>query len=353
MKKKVLVGMSGGIDSSVAALLLKKEGFEVIGVTLKHLPDELSEDQGKTCCSIDDINDAKNVCSQLDIPHYVFNVTEEFEKEVMDYFVKMYDSGKTPSPCVICDEKIKLKKLLEIADKMGVESVATGHYSSKTSENLLLWDKNNQKDQTYMLYRLGPNVLEKMLFPLEKYKKDEVREIAKAAGIKIFSKPDSQGICFAPSGYELFLKKKLGSKITEGNYLDENGNILGKHKGYQLYTVGQRRKLGLNLGKIYFVLKIIPEENEIILGDFNNLQRDKIEIINYKFYKNIENILEEELTARPRFSSKGLIGKLISKENKIYFKFNKMNAENAEGQHIVFYLNNILLGGGEIKFSEC
>ena len=350
MEKKVIVGMSGGIDSSVAALLLQKKGFEVIGVTLKHLPDELSESQGKTCCSLDDINDAKNVCNQLEIPHYTFNVAEDFQKEVMEYFIKTYDEGKTPSPCVICDEKIKIKKLIEIADKMGIKYIATGHYSSKTSENLLLWDKNNQKDQIYMLYRLDSSVLERMLFPLSEYKKNIVREIAKEEGIKIFSKPDSQGICFAPEGYEIFLKKQLGSKVQEGDFLDKDRKVLGRHEGYQLYTIGQRRGLGLNLGKMYFVTEIIPEKNEIILGDFDDLQRDKVEIINYKFHIDIESVLGKYVIARPRFSSKGLEGKLILSENRLYFQFLEKNAENSIGQHIVFYSENILFGGGEIRF---
>lgn len=350
MEKKVIVGMSGGIDSSVAALLLQKKGFEVIGVTLKHLSDELSESHGKTCCSLDDINDAKNVCSQLGIPHYIFNVAEEFQKEVIEYFIKTYDEGKTPSPCVICDEKIKIKKLIEIADKMGIKYIATGHYSAKTSENLLLWDKENQKDQTYMLYRLDSSVLERMLFPLSSYKKNIIREIAKNEGIKIFSKPDSQGICFALDGYEIFLKKQLDNKIQDGNFLDKDNKVLGKHGGYQLYTIGQRRGLGLNLGKMYFVTKIIPEKNEIILGDFDDLQRDKVEIINYKFHIDIESILEKDVIARPRFSSKGLKGKLILLENHLYFQFIEKNAENSIGQHIVFYLDDVLFGGGEIKF---
>ena len=352
MKTKVIIGMSGGIDSSVAALFLKKKGYEVIGITLKHLPDELSENGGKTCCSIDDITDAKNVCNHLGIPHYTIDVSEEFKNEVMNYFVEMYNAGKTPSPCVICDEKIKIKKLLEIADKMGADYIATGHYSGKTLENRLIWDRENTKDQTYMLYRLDLNVLERMLFPLSGYNKKEIRETAREAGIKIHSKPDSQGICFAPGGYEEFLKSRKEIDIKEGFFKDKAGNVLGKHKGYQLFTVGQRRGLGINLGKVYFIIDIIPEENLIILGDFKDLQKKMVKVINYKFTMEPESIEGKEVTARPRFSSKGLTGKIMLKNKDVYFIFDKENAENAEGQHIVFYLDNVLAGGGEIEFGE-
>lgn len=350
MRDRVIIGMSGGIDSSVAALFLKKQNYDVIGITLKHLPDELSENQGKTCCSIDDINDAKNVCDFLEIPHYTIDVTEEFRKEVIEYFINTYDEGRTPSPCVICDEKIKIKKLAEIADKMGARYIATGHYSQKSLENLLIWDRENTKDQTYMLYRLDVNTLERMLFPLSGYNKKDIREIARKEGIKIHSKADSQGICFAPRGYEEFLKNNLGDKLKEGSFLDKEGKILGKHKGYQLYTIGQRRGLGLNLGRMYFVLNIKPEENVVILGDFIDLQRISIRVINYKFNVELKKLLNKNLTARPRFSSKGLDGKLFIHDSKLYFSFNKINAENAKGQHIVFYRDNELVGGGEIKF---
>lgn len=355
--KKVIVGMSGGIDSSVAALLLKNEGYEVIGVTLKHLPDELSENPGKTCCSLDDISDAKMTCYTLGIPHYTINVVEEFQREVMDYFIKMYNEGKTPSPCIICDEKVKIKKLVDFANKTGVKYIATGHYSKKSINNLLLWDEDNPKDQSYMLYRLDKSVIERFLFPLSEYEKPRVRQIAKENGIHTHAKPDSQGICFAPDGYISFLKKMLGDSVKKGNFIDKNGKIIGEHIGYQFYTVGQRRRLGLNLGRPFFISEIRPETNEIVIGDFEELLIDEIEIINYKFHYEIGDLLGKELTARPRFSSKGLKGKLMLKsgknyeyqEQKLYFKFKKKTHENSEGQHIVFYLDNELVGGGEIK----
>ena len=330
--KKVVVGMSGGIDSSVAALLLKQQGYEVIGVTLKHLPDELSENPGKTCCSLDDINDARYTCYTLEIPHYVLNVVEEFKRDVMEYFVKMYNAGKTPSPCVICDEKVKIRKV--------------------SPNTVLLWDKNNRKDQSYMLYRLDKEVVERFLFPLSEYKKSEVREIARQNGIHTHNKPDSQGICFAPNGYIPFLKKVLGNDVKKGNFVDKSGKIIGEHIGYQFYTVGQRRGLGLNLGKPFFVLELRPETNEVVVGDFEELLVKEIEVINYKFHCGLENIIGVKLTARPRFSSRGLTGKLKileDEKNKLIFEFDEKTHENSEGQHIVFYLENEIVGGGEIK----
>lgn len=348
--KKVVVGMSGGIDSSVAAFMLQREGYEVIGVTLKHLPDELSELPGKTCCSLDDINDARYTCYKLGIPHYVLNVTEEFKKEVIDYFIQMYSEGKTPSPCVICDEKVKIKKIVDFANKMGIKYIATGHYSSISKNNLLMWESDNRKDQSYMLYRLDKEIMNRFLFPLSGYKKEEIRKIAKENGIHTHSKPDSQGICFAPKGYIDFLEKVLNEKVIEGNFVDINGNVLGKHRGYQFYTVGQRRGLGLNLGKPYFILKIIPEKNEIVVGDFELLKLKTIEVKYPKLHYDLNYFLGKKIIARPRFSSKGLNGELKKVDGKLLFVFDEPTHENSEGQHIVFYFENEVIGGGEISF---
>lgn len=348
--KRVVVGMSGGIDSSVAAYMLQREGYDVIGVTLKHLPDELSEATGKTCCSLDDINDARYTCYNLGIPHYVLNVTEEFKKEVIDYFIRMYSEGKTPSPCIICDEKVKIKKLVDFADKMGIKYIATGHYSSTSKNHLLMWERENRKDQSYMLYRLDKKVMERFIFPLSGYKKDEIRKIAKENNIHTHSKPDSQGICFAPKGYIEFLEKVLQEKIIEGNFVDTNGKIIGRHRGYQFYTVGQRRGLGLNLGKPYFVIKIEPEKNEVIVGDFDYLKIKTIEVKYPKLHYDIDYFLGKKILARPRFSSKGLTGVLEEIDGKLLFIFDEPTHENSEGQHIVFYFENEVIGGGEISF---
>ena len=348
--KKVVVGMSGGIDSSVAALLLKQQGYEVIGVTLKHLPDELSENPGKTCCSLDDINDARYTCYTLGIPHYVLNVVEEFKKDVMEYFVEMYNAGKTPSPCVICDEKVKIRKLVEFADKMGIKHISTGHYSKVSQNNMLLWDKNNRKDQTYMLYRLDKEVVERFLFPLSEYKKSEVREIARQNGIHTHNKPDSQGICFAPNGYIPFLKKVLGDDVKKGNFVDKNGKVIGEHIGYQFYTVGQRRGLGLNLGKPFFVLELRPETNEVVIGENDDVFGYSLEANNLNAMA-VESFFDGmRAIGKIRYSHKGEHCTIkVLGEDRIRIDFDEKVRAITPGQAVVLYdESGLVLGGGTI-----
>lgn len=344
--KKVIVGMSGGIDSSVAAMLLKNQGFEVVGVSLKHLSDEAIKNKNKTCCSLDDINDARIVCFALGIPHYVINVEKEFTKEVIQEFLREYKLGYTPNPCVICNEKVKIKTLINLSKQLGFDYVATGHYAVKSNEGFMFLSESI-KDQTYMLYRIPKEDLDIMIFPLGNMDKTQVRKLAKENNITTHDKKDSQGICFAPDGYEKYLSSHLDLK--EGNFVDKNKNILGKHKGYALYTLGQRRHLGIKSPHPLFITNIDSKTNTITVGSFEDLLIDTIEVFNYIFHKNLNDILEKELIARPRFSSRGLSGKLFIAYDKLFFKYNEKNAQNAKGQHIVFYLNNELIGGGEIK----
>ncbi|VWL84800.1 tRNA 2-thiouridine(34) synthase MnmA [Oceanivirga miroungae] len=342
--KKVIVGMSGGIDSSVTALLLKNEGYEVIGVSIKHLSDEFNRNNNKTCCSLDDINDAKIVCYKLGIPHYVINVEKEFKKEIIKEFISDYKKGLTPNPCVICNEKVKIKTLIDMAKNLGFSYVATGHYARKSEDGYLLYT-NYSKDQSYMLYRLTKEDLDMMLFPLSDMKKSLVREIAKENGIQTHDKLDSQGICFAPDGYDKFLKENLNLKKGDFIYKDK---VIAQHEGYALYTIGQRRGLNVKLPHPVFITKIDEEKNIIYLGDFEELMVDEVEISDYIFHKKLEDILEKRLFARPRSSSKGRYGILKQKNNELIFKYEDKNHENAKGQHIVFYLNEELIGGGKI-----
>ena len=342
--KKVVIGMSGGVDSSVSAYLLKEQGYEVIGVTLNQHLEENSKD----------IEDAKKVCDKLGLIHEVKNIRKDFENIVIRYFLDGYKLGKTPSPCVICDDEIKFKILFDMADKYKAEYVATGHYTSVEyseffSKHLLKSVHSIIKDQSYMLYRLSPTKLERLIFPLKPYSKQEIREIALKIGLEVYDKKDSQGVCFAKEGYKEFLKENLKDKIVRGNYVDKDGNILGQHEGYQLYTIGQRRGLGINLSKPVFITEINPQTNEIVLGEFSELFTDKVELINYKFSVEYEKLENLELLGRPRFSSIGFYGKLIKDRDKIYFKYNEENAHNAKGQHIVFFYDSFVVGGGEIK----
>lgn len=345
-KNKVVIGMSGGVDSSTSAYLLKEKGFEIVGVTLDH-------GDGKTISK--DFQDASAICEKLGIEYRILNIQEDFRRVVIDDFVEEYSRGMTPSPCVICDERIKMKKLLEVADEVGAYYIATGHYCQverceELGATLLKPPADAKKDQTYMLYRLSSDTLERMLFPLYGLEKSEVREIAEKIGLEVHDKKDSQGICFAKEGYIDFLKKELGDRIKEGNFIDNQGNIMGKHMGYQLYTIGQRRGLGLKLPRAYFITDIRPETNEIVLGEYEELNKDRVELVDCCFNISLDKVKELEFIAKPRFSSKGLKGKIVSEEGKIFFQYNEPNPQNAPGQHLVLYYNGYVIGGGKIVF---
>lgn len=356
MKKRVVIGMSGGVDSSVAAYLLKEQGYEVYGITFSFTENFTDKN------SNEDFEDAKSVCTKLNIPLKIINIFSHFKKVVIDYFVEEYNLGATPSPCIICDEKIKFYFLNEYAKEVGAHHISTGHYAQvEFSEDfnlpLLKVSKDKRKDQSYMLYRLNNDILPKLIFPLFKYNKSEVREIAKNLELKIHDKKDSQGICFAKEGYIPFLKNSLKEKIVPGNFIFEDGTVIGTHEGFQLYTIGQRRGLNIKLPRAYFITKINPLTNEITLGEYSELMRDVIEITQCHFSVSAEKLLNLPLVARPRFSSSGLEGTLsiVYDSNHIsypryFFKFNTPTPQNAPGQHLVFYFKDFVVGGGKIIF---
>lgn len=343
-KSKVVLGISGGVDSAVSAKILKEQGYEVTGVTLIcHKSQKNSKD----------ILDAKRLCEKIDIEHLIIDVSKKFKKEVIDYFLEEYSKGKTPSPCIICDEKIKIKTLLDIANKKNIYYVATGHYSEISNENkyekkLLKKSKDLRKDQGYMLYRIKE--LERILFPLSKFEKEEVREKAREYNLEISEKKDSQGICFAKEGYIEFLKNNLKEKIKKGEYIDSQGKVLGIHQGYQLYTLGQRRGLGVLLSKPYFITKINPENNKVSLGEYKELSRKRIELKDFILHIPFEKVEKNIFIGRPRFSSLGFKGKISFENKKVYFEYLNGNCHNAEGQHLVIYDEDFIVGGGIISF---
>lgn len=344
MKEKVVLGMSGGVDSSTAAYLLKRKGYEVIGITLNQYQNRISKDA----------EDAKELAKKLGIEYHTINIYQEFQNKVINYFLDTYNSGETPSPCIICDEEIKFKTLFQIAEEYKAGYVATGHYTSveyneKFSKHLLKGVHSIIKDQSYMLYRLDSEKLKRLLFPLQNYSKTEIRKIAEEAGIELYDKKDSQGICFAKEGYKKFLKDKLAEKIKEGFFVDKKGNILGKHEGYQLYTFGQRRGLGINFSKPVFITDIRAEKNEIVLGEYEELLVKEIELVNYKFNVAPEFLVGMRLLGRARFSSHGFYGSIYLKNKKIYFRYEIENTHNADGQHLVIFYDNFVLGGGIIR----
>ena len=272
---KVMVGMSGGVDSSVAAKLLIDSGYDVTGVTLKLFDGgDISEDF-RTCCSLSDVEDARSVCYRLGIDHFVFNFKEAFRKKVINQFTESYLNGKTPNPCIECNRHIKFDKMLRRAEELGFDYIATGHYAErvydyKTNRYILKRPKDRSKDQTYVLYGLTQYQLSKTLFPLGEYEKSDIRRIAEAAGLINSRKPDSQDICFVPDGdYASFIKKNTGAEIKEGNFISADGDVIGRHKGIINYTIGQRRGIGISIGKPAYVTDKNALENTVTIGDLS------------------------------------------------------------------------------------
>lgn len=344
MKEKVVIGMSGGVDSTTSAFLLKEQGYDVVGVSLNQNIDENNSE----------IKDAENMAKFLGIEYKIIDIHKEFKDKVINNFLDGYNLGETPSPCIICDDEIKFKNLFEYAKEIGAKYVATGHYASveynkEFSKYLLKKTSSLLKDQTYMLYRLDSEKLKNILFPLEKYTKSEVRKIAENIGVEIFNKKDSQGLCFAKEGYKKYLKENLGEKIKKGNYVNKKGEIIGEHEGYQYYTIGQRRGLGLNLSQPVFVTDINVKTNEVVLGEYKDLFLDVVELKNYKFNVDMEKLYNKVLIGRPRFSSQGFEGKIIKENEKIFFKYFNPNPQNTRGQHLVIYYKNFVVGGGVIS----
>lgn len=342
-KEKVVVGMSGGVDSSVAALLLKEQGYEVIGVTLKVWKDDQKEA----------IEDAKKVADALGIEHRVLDVKENFKCKVVDYFTNEYLSGKTPNPCVVCNKEIKFGDLLRYALGIGANFVATGHYAriEKDGDRFLLKkSKSLSKDQTYPLYHLTQKQLAHVILPLADYEKSEVREIAKKAGLKVADKGDSQDICFVKNNdYAGFIEQETGVKAKAGDFVDQTKKILGKHSGVYHYTIGQRKGLGIAVGKPIFVSKIDTNTNEITLGDEENILSKSLiaEDINFIPFDKLEKPLK--VKAKIRYGNKEAEATISPlKDGKVRVDFVEPQRAITTGQSVVFYQDDLVVGGGVI-----
>ncbi len=347
--KRVMIGMSGGVDSSVAALLLKNESYEVIGATLELFA-------GSSCCNIDTYIDAKNVCNQLGIPHFTFNYKDEFREHVINDFISCYANCKTPNPCIECNKYMKFGFMYEKAKELGCNYIATGHYakteySEKYGRWILKKSKSLKKDQSYVLWNIPKELIEHVLFPLADYEeKEEIRKIARDNNLKVANKPDSEDICFVPDGnYKKFLENNSNIKPLEGNIVDIKGNILGKHTGLYNYTIGQRKGLGISNPVPLFVVGFNRKKNEVIVGEEKDLYKSEIEVdeINLILVDEIKDWMDVEV--KTRYSSKVAKAKIKQEDNKIKVKFEEPQRAVTPGQSAVFYIDDIVLGGGKIQ----
>ena len=357
MKKRILVAMSGGVDSSVAAYLIKSGNQDAVGVTLRLFSNEdITLDADKTCCSLSDVEDAKSVAMRLGMDHHVFNFSDNFKQKVIDRFVSTYESGGTPNPCIDCNRFIKWRQLLMRADLMECTHIATGHYArimhdSASGRMLLKRSADSTKDQTYVLWALTQEQLARTILPLGTLSKDEVREIAQSQGFINADKPDSQDICFVPDGdYAGFIERYSGKISKPGNFIDANGNILGKHKGLIRYTIGQRKGLGISLGKAAFVSRIDPVCNTVTLGDEALLFSSELYAgdINLIAVPKIETPLR--VRAKVRYSAKEAPATVVQTgDDELHIEFDIPQRALTRGQSVVLYSDEVVIGGGIIK----
>ncbi|MGN0459115.1 MAG: tRNA 2-thiouridine(34) synthase MnmA [Eubacterium sp.] len=350
--KKALIAMSGGVDSSVAAFFMKQQGYECIGVTMKLYDNEdIGIEKEKTCCSLDDIADARAVANRLGMKYYVFNFKDDFQEKVINKFIRTYEAGGTPNPCIDCNRYLKFEKLMQRMREIKFDCVVTGHYADIVFENgryFLKKGKDLSKDQSYVLYSLTQEQLKHTVFPLGKYSKEEIRRVALENGFVNAQKRDSQDICFVPDGnYAKFIEEHEGVKYPKGNFVDKDGNVLGEHNGIIRYTIGQRKGLNIALGHPVYVISKDIEKNTVVLGSNDDLNTTRLiaESFNWIIEKPSDKI---KCFAKTRYNMKEVPCTAYCTGDRVVVEFDEPVRAVTPGQAVVLYNGEYVLGGGTI-----
>ena len=361
MCKKAIIAMSGGVDSSVAALLTKQKGYECIGATMKLFSNEdINISREKSCCSLSDVEDARSVSVRLDIPYYVFNFSDKFEECVINKFVSSYLSGATPNPCIECNKSLKFDKMFMRMNELGFDLIVTGHYAivQKDLSNgryLLKKAADKSKDQSYVLYMLTQEQLSHVYFPLGGLEKSTVRQIAEENGFVNAQKKDSQDICFVPDGdYASFIEKHTGKMSKPGNFVSSDGHIFGRHKGISHYTIGQRRGLGISYATPLYVTEIRTDTNEVVLGNEHDLYSDTLiaDEVNLISVEKIDEPIKVKAKVRYRQAEQPAVARQLA-DGRLYVKFDKPQRAITKGQAVVLYDGDTVVGGATIVKAGC
>lgn len=355
---KIMTAMSGGVDSSVAALLFKQGGHTVSGVTMKlfNNTDIGITDKSKACCTLDDAEDARNVCYKINIPHYVFNFADTFKEQVIERFINGYKKGETPNPCIDCNRYVKFAALLTKIKTLEYDYIATGHYAivqynAESGRYLLKKAKDSVKDQSYVLYAATQEQLAATLFPLGMFTKSEIREIARENGLVTAAKSESQDICFVTSDrYSKFIENYTGERMRAGDFIDTHGNVIGKHNGVINFTIGQRKGIGMGFGKPMYVCKKDIEANSVTLGDEKELYSKTLIAGNVNFIAVDKLASPIKAMARTRYNGKEQPATIHqTSENEVFVEFDTPQRAVTSGQAVVFYDGDIVIGGATIK----